>query len=79
VEGATESPVAYVEGVYVKPAYQSQGIAKKLIDQAVDWANQRGITQLASDTNITNLQSIHFHKKIGFIEVGRIVCYIKNI
>lgn len=79
VEGATESPVAYVEGVYVKPAYQRQGIAKKLIDQAEDWAKQRGITQLSSDTNITNLQSIHFHEKIGFVEAERIVCYIKNI
>jgi aminoglycoside 6'-N-acetyltransferase I len=79
VEGATESPVAYVEDVYVKPTYQRQGIAKKLIDQAEDWAKQKGITQLASDTNITNLQSIHFHEKIGFAEAERIVCYIKNI
>jgi aminoglycoside 6'-N-acetyltransferase I len=29
VEGADDSPVAYVEGLYVKPSYQKQGIAQK--------------------------------------------------
>jgi aminoglycoside 6'-N-acetyltransferase I len=79
VEGAAESPVAYVEGVYVKPDFQRQGFAKKLISVAEDWAKQKGLTQLASDTGVTNLQSINFHKEVGFTEAERIVCFIKNI
>jgi aminoglycoside 6'-N-acetyltransferase I len=79
VEGATDLPVAYVEGIYVKPNYQKQGIAKKLIKVAEDWANQIGLKQLASDTDIANSNSIDFHNKNGFIEVERIVCFIKKL
>ena len=79
VEGATELPIAYVEGVYVKPNFQKQGVAKKLIRAAEDWAKQKGYKQMASDTGITNLVSIEFHKKIGFTEAERIVCFIKDL
>ena len=79
VEGAVDLPVAYVEGIYVKPTYQKHGIAKKLMNVAEDWAKQKGYKQLASDTEITNTGSIDFHKKMGFTEVERIVCLIKDL
>ncbi len=79
VAGAVDLPVAYVEGIYVKPTYQKQGIAKKLMNVAEDWAKQKGYKQLASDTEIANTESIDFHKKIGFTEVERIVCLIKDL
>jgi aminoglycoside 6'-N-acetyltransferase I len=79
VEGAEASPVAYIEGIYVKPAFQKQGIAKKLIRVAEDWARQKGLTQIASDTEITNRTSVYFHKKVGFVEVERLVCFIKDL
>ena len=79
VEGATDLPVAYIEAVYVKIEYQRQGIARKLIRVAEEWAKQKGVKQIASDTNITNLASINFHKKIGFEEAERIVCFIKDL
>jgi aminoglycoside 6'-N-acetyltransferase I len=79
VGGANDLPVAYIEGLYVKTDYQKQGIAKKLIRVAEGWAKQKGLKQIASDTDITNLASINFHKKIGFEEVERIVCFIKDL
>ncbi len=79
VEGAIDLPLAYVEGLYVKPEYQKQGIAKELMKVAENWAIQKGLKQIASDTDFGNSTSIDFHKKIGFIEVGRIVCFIKNL
>ncbi|MDR6562896.1 MULTISPECIES: aminoglycoside 6'-N-acetyltransferase [unclassified Arcicella] len=79
VAGAVDLPVAYVEGIYVKPTYQKQGIAKKLMNVVEGWAKQKGYKQLASDTEITNTESIDFHKKIGFTEVERIVCLIKDL
>jgi aminoglycoside 6'-N-acetyltransferase I len=79
VEGADELPIAYVEGMYVEPNFQKQGIAKKLMRAAEDWAKQKGYKQIASDTSITNVASIEFHKKIGFTEVERIVCFIKDL
>lgn len=54
-------------------------IGKELIKVAGDWAKQKGLRQIASDTDFVNLASIDFHKKIGFIEVERIVCFIKNV
>ncbi|WP_461128705.1 aminoglycoside 6'-N-acetyltransferase [Spirosoma aerophilum] len=79
VEGADELPVAYIEGIYVKPAFRKQGIADKLIAVSEDWARQKGLTQIASDTDVTNTASIAFHKKVGFEEVERIVCFIKDL
>ncbi|MCU0437466.1 MAG: GNAT family N-acetyltransferase [Raineya sp.] len=79
VEGAENMPLAYIEGIYVKPDYQNRGVAKALITEAENWAKQKGFKQIASDTEVTNTSSIHFHKKIGFSEVTRIVCFIKNI
>lgn len=79
VEGADELPVAYVEGIYVKPGYQKQGIARNLIERAEQWARQKGLKQLASDTELSNNASIAFHKSIGFTEAARIACFIKNV
>ncbi|MCX6216631.1 aminoglycoside 6'-N-acetyltransferase [Spirosoma sp.] len=79
VEGSAESPVGYIEGIYVRPAYRKQGIANKLIRVAEDWAKQKGLTQLGSDTEITNSSSIDFHRNAGFKEVERIVCFIKDL
>lgn len=79
VEGAADLPVAYIEGIYVKPNYQNQGIAKRMMTAAENWARQKGFKQLASDALLTNSAGIDFHKKIGFQEVERIVCFIKDI
>lgn len=79
VEGSTQLPVAYIEGIYVKPAYRQQGVAARLIQVAENWARQKGLTQIGSDTELTNKGSIDFHKKLGFNEVERIVCFIKDL
>ena len=79
VEGATTSPVVYIEGLYVKPEYRKSGIAKKLVELGENWGKEKGCTQYASDTEITNRQSIAFHKKVGFSEANRLVCFIKDI
>lgn len=79
VEGTTDLPVAYIEALYIKPTFQKQGIAGILISVAENWAKEKGLKQLASDTDAENQVSINFHKKAGFTEVGRVVCFIKNL
>jgi aminoglycoside 6'-N-acetyltransferase I len=79
VEGSNDLPVAYIEAIYVNPNYQKQGIARRLIKVAENWAMQKGVNQIASDTSIDNETSIEFHKKVGFTEVERVVCFIKDI
>jgi aminoglycoside 6'-N-acetyltransferase I len=79
VPGATQSPVAYVEGIYVKDEYRNQGIGKALIQFAQQWALDQGCIELASDALIENTASHEFHKKIGFQEVERTVFFIKSV
>ncbi|MGC4038873.1 MAG: GNAT family N-acetyltransferase [Chitinophagaceae bacterium] len=79
VEGADDLPVAYIEGIYVQPNYQKNGIAMQLVARAEDWAKQKGAKQIASDTSLTNIPAIAFHKKAGFTEAERIVCFIKDL
>jgi aminoglycoside 6'-N-acetyltransferase I len=79
VPGATQSPVAYIEGIYVKENYRKQGLGKALIQHAEQWAIEQGCTQLASDALLDNTESYEFHTHIGFEEVERVVCFIKPV
>lgn len=79
VEGSNSSPVAYIEGIYVVEKARRKGIAKLLVERAKEWGRARGCSELASDCLLSNNQSIDFHKGIGFEEVNRLVCFIKNI
>lgn len=79
VEGAEIMPVAYIEGLYVTSSHRGSGLGKMLIQAAETWARQKGCTQLASDTELTNTDGIAFHLHNGFEEVNRIVCFIKNL
>lgn len=79
VEGAKQSPTAYLEGIFVNPEYRKRGIGKKLLQEAEIWAKGKGLTQLASDTPISNTGSVEFHTHAGFEEVERVVCFIKTI
>lgn len=79
VEGSSALPIAYMEAVYVKPEYRKKGIAQALIKMAEGWAILKGLKQIASDTAVNNGAGISFHKKVGFVEVERIVCFIKDL
>jgi len=79
VPGAKNSPVAYIEGIYVEEEYRRQGIATRLIYYAEQWATERQCTELASDALIENTDSQHVHKQLGFREVERVVAFIKQI
>lgn len=79
VPGATQSPVAYIEGIYVKENYRKQGLGKALIQHAEQWAIEQGCMQLASDALLENTESYEFHTHIGFEEVERVVCFINPV
>lgn len=79
VEGSRSSPVGYVEGIYVDEKYRNRGISRKLVEAGERWAKSLGCSEMASDTELTNVESLQFHKKIGFKEAGRIVAFIKDI
>ena len=79
VEGSTTSPVAYMEGWFVEASSRRQGVGKALLAAAELWARASGFTEFASDTIITNEDSIALHLSCGFAEVERTVHFIKPL
>ncbi len=79
VQGASSSPTAYIEGIYVKPEYRGQGVAKRLVNHALSWAQKQGCKELASDAELTNVVSQKFHERLGFKKVNTNVHYIMPI
>ncbi|MEM7207360.1 MAG: GNAT family N-acetyltransferase [Pseudomonadota bacterium] len=78
-EGSRNASVPYVEGWYVKPAFQGMGYGTYLMKQAESWALSLGFDEIASDAEVDNEASIRLHKKLGFGETDRIVCLLKAL
>lgn len=78
-EGATTSPVGYLEGWYVIPRYRRQGIGRTLVKAAEAWAKRRGATEMGSDTWLPNIASQKAHTKLGYTEVERLVAFHKKL
>ena len=79
VEGTKSSPVGYLEGIYVKPDYRKQGIARKMVEFAKKWSAERGCREFASDCLLENDISRKVHNSIGFKEANIIVCFTMDI
>jgi RimJ/RimL family protein N-acetyltransferase len=53
--------------------YRRQGVAAELLDVAIRWATaQDGLTWLDSEIFGHNEPALSLHRKLGFIEVGRV-------
>ncbi|OEY67510.1 GNAT family N-acetyltransferase [Marinobacter sp. X15-166B] len=79
VDGCLSSPVAYIEGLYIEEQYRGRGLGKKLIKSILDWCKQNGFTELATDTELDNLDAQKFFHAVGFKETFRIVEFCKKI
>lgn len=79
VNGTTSSPVGFVEGVYIVPAWRRRGIARQLFAAIGDWARARGCSELASDALLDNEVSQRAHRALGFRETERVVYFAKPL
>lgn len=79
VDGCLTSPVGYIEGIYLVPAWRGRGIGAELVRFAEDWARQRGCAEIAADTELSNLAAQRFCERQGFVETYRIVEYRKPL
>ena len=79
VEGCETSPVGFLEGVYVDPAYQGKGVARQLVAACEDWARSLGCTEFGSDCELDNTASLAFHLAIGFEEASRTIWFNKKL
>jgi aminoglycoside 6'-N-acetyltransferase I len=79
VNGCETSPVAFLEGIVVDPATRRQGVAALLIAAVGDWAQSKGLSELASDAELENTVSHAMHAALGFEETQRVVYFRKPL
>ena len=79
VNGTQSSPVAFLEGLYVAPAFRRRGIARLLVAEIIRWAKARGCGELASDALLDNTASHAAHRALGFEETERVVFFRKRV
>ena len=79
VNGCETSPVAYLEGIFVRPENRGAGIGRDLLKAVRSWAQQQGCSELATDADLDNLTSHAFHRAVGFAETERVVFFRKAL
>lgn len=79
VEGASSSPVGYLEGIFVEENHRQRRVGKALVDACERFAKEKGCLEFASDCELQNVKSIAFHRGAGFNEANRIVCFVKKL
>ena len=77
--GCSSSPVPFIEGWYVEPAWQRRGIGRALVEAAEARAREMGYMEIASDAEMDNAHGIAAHRGVGFEEVERIVCFRRSV
>ena len=75
--GCESRPVAFLEGIWVKPQFRRQGAGAQLVAHAEPFLAARGFHELGSDTQIDNTSSQDAHRAWGFSETERVVYFRK--
>ncbi len=78
-EGAITSPVGYIEGIYVDTPFRNSGVGQALVHEGEGWCRKQGCIEMASDVELDNFISHQFHLTMGYSEICRTVCYLKNL
>lgn len=79
VNGATTSPVVFLEGIFVLPEHRNAGVGAALVAAVGEWGCAQGCTEFGSDVLLDNDASHAFHMAVGFVEQDRVVCYCKPL
>lgn len=72
-------PVGFLEGWYVDPAFRRQGIGRRLVAAAEEWARRQRCREMASDTWIDHDLSQRAHSALGYEVVDRCVHFRKGL
>ncbi|NIJ92289.1 aminoglycoside 6'-N-acetyltransferase I [Xanthomonas campestris] len=75
VNGTESTPVGFLEGWYVSPAWRGRGLGRALVAAAVAWTRDRGCTELASDAQLDDGGAQAAHAACGFEPTERVVYY----
>jgi len=75
VNGCQHRPALFLEGIYVRPEFRSQGVARALVSAAAQFGAQKGCQEFASDVLIDDDNSLAAHARLGFAETERVVYF----
>ncbi|KUR70123.1 aminoglycoside 6'-acetyltransferase [Novosphingobium fuchskuhlense] len=79
VNGCEDSPVLFLEGIFVAPEVRRQGLARRLVAAVADWGRARGCREFASDAWHDDRDSHAFHLAAGFAETERVVYFRQEL
>ena len=71
--------VGFIEGWYVTKDRRHEGIGRKLLVAAEEWALSQGCAEMASDTPVDNEVSQRVHHALGYMAVDRCVHFRKPL
>jgi aminoglycoside 6'-N-acetyltransferase I len=77
--GCESSPVPFIEGWHVEPAFQRRGLGRALVAAAEARARAMGHHEIASDSDIENADGIAAHRALGYEEIERVVCFRRSL
>ncbi|PPT97144.1 aminoglycoside 6'-N-acetyltransferase [Xanthomonas arboricola] len=75
VNGTESTPVGFLEGWYVSPAWRGRGLGRALVAAAVEWTRAQGCAELASDARLDDGGAQAAHAACGFEPTERVVYY----
>ncbi len=61
--------IAELKRMYVQPAQRGKGLAKELLQQAINFAKEAGYKKIRLDTLATMAPAINLYKQFGFYEI----------
>lgn len=77
--GCEESPVPFLEGIWVSPAFRRRGVGEHLIAHISAALRTKGFKELCSDALLDNTASHEAHRTWGFAETERVVYFRKPL
>jgi aminoglycoside 6'-N-acetyltransferase I len=77
--GSTQSPVPFMEGIWISARHRRHGIGRLLVERISADCAAEGFVELCSDAEIDNAASHHAHQSWGFAETERVVYFRKAL
>ena len=61
----------HIHDIVISQEFQGQGVAQLLLDEAIVWGQERGVTQFQLNVFEFNQRAIAFYEKSGFVTGSR--------